>query len=89
MTDKLLARMKRVPRKQNYKTTSFTMLRADYEAFIKLCDRLDHTPSVVLREFVLLFIEENSKGVSKDYCSVCQIRIINGKCETPGCEGDI
>ena len=45
-----------------FKTTSFTLFKADYEKFRDACKKAKRSPSVVLREMASIFIEESEAG---------------------------
>lgn len=57
LTRQVLDRTKKLDSKNQYKTTSFTLLKQDHLEFKAACKKLDRMPSEVLREMVLIFVE--------------------------------
>lgn len=60
LSSQVLKRTEKSISDSRYKTTSFTLLKADYVKFQAACKKAKRKPSVVLREMVLIFIEEIS-----------------------------
>lgn len=58
LADKILERTEKMRDESLYKTTSFTLLKTEYARFKAACKKAKRTPSAVLREMVLIFIEE-------------------------------
>lgn len=61
LREKILSRTDKSISNNRYKTTSFTLLKEDYGRFKAACKKSKRMPSIVLREFVLIFIEETEK----------------------------
>lgn len=59
LKDKIIKRTDKSISRGRYKTTSFTLLKEDYAAFIAACKKSNRTASVILREMVMIFIEES------------------------------
>lgn len=59
LKDKVLKGTQKVRRKADYKTTSFTLLKSDYEQFKAACKKSERMPSDVLREMALIFVRES------------------------------
>lgn len=65
LKQRILKRTDKAIYKTRYKTTSFTLLREDYAKFVETCKANKRTPSTILREMVLIFIEDSSKNDSE------------------------
>jgi predicted DNA-binding protein len=64
LSDQIAKRTEKFRDAALFKTTSFTLLKADYTRFKSACKKLNRKPSVVLRELVTMFIndcERNAK----------------------------
>lgn len=59
LMEKIIKRTDKSISRGRYKTTSFTLLKEDYAKFVDACKKSKRTPSVVLREMVMIFIEES------------------------------
>ena len=59
LTESVFNKTAKLINKDNYKTTSFTLLKEDYSDFVKVCSKLNKTPSAVLRALIQTLIEEN------------------------------
>ena len=59
LTTKILEKTKQKRIAEDFHTTSFTIKKTEYANFKEACKKLNTRPSEVLRELILLFIEEN------------------------------
>lgn len=58
LSEKVIQRTDKSITRSRYKTTSFTLLKDDYDKFKSACAEVHRTPSIVIREMILIFIEE-------------------------------
>lgn len=58
----VLKRTEKTISEGRYKTTSFTLLKEDYETFLKVCKKEKRKPTAIIREMILIFIEQARVG---------------------------
>jgi hypothetical protein len=66
LREKIIKRTDKSISDDRYVTTSFTLLKEDYVLFKATCKTMKRKPSVVLREMILIVIEEGNNNDQKD-----------------------